>query len=60
MNITYIIVGLAMICVGVLTVIMQIKWFKKGLKDQSGYQGQLMIAGFGLILVGVIMVVKSL
>ncbi len=60
MNISHIIWGSVMICVGIFIVILQIKWFKKGGKDSFGYQGQLMMAGFALILVGVIIVVKSL
>jgi len=59
MNIRYIIIGLVMICVGILIVIFQIKWFKKGLKDQFGYQGQLLLAGIGFIVIGIIVIVKS-
>ena len=60
MNIGYIIMGLAMICIGILVVIFQIKWYKKGLEDPFGYERNILIFGFGLIPIGIVMVVKGL
>jgi len=60
MNIGYIILGVVMICVGIYIVILQIKWFKKGLKDPFGYEGRLLLSGFVLILFGILVLVKSL
>ncbi len=59
MNISQIIWGLIMICLGIFIVILQIKWFKKGLKDQFGYQLRLLLFGFFLILWGIILIVGS-
>jgi hypothetical protein len=48
-----------MICVGIYIVILQIKWFKKGLKDQFGYQVRFLIGGIGFIVLGILIIVKS-
>jgi len=60
MDIPIILLGLAMICVGILIVMYQLKWFKKGLKDQFGYQVRFLMSGIGLILGGIIILVKNL
>ena len=60
MNIGYVIIGLVMICVGILIVIFQIKWYKKGLEDPFGYERNLLIYGFSLIVLGIVIVVKDL
>jgi len=59
MNIPHIILGVAMICVGIYIVILQIKWFKKGLKDTLGSEIRLLITGIGLIVIGIIIIVKA-
>ncbi|MFI5139711.1 MAG: hypothetical protein ACHQIM_17955, partial [Sphingobacteriales bacterium] len=59
MNIGQIIMGSVMSCIGILIVIFQIKWFKKGLKDQFGYQGRFLLGGIGFIVIGIIVIVKS-
>jgi len=59
MNLPQIILGVAMILVGIFTIIYQIKWFKKGLKDHYGYQLHFMLAGFSVILGGIILIIKS-
>jgi uncharacterized membrane protein HdeD (DUF308 family) len=59
MNISYIIWGSVMICIGIFIVILQIKRFKNGLQDEWGYQRNLLMSGFLLIVMGIIMVVKS-
>jgi hypothetical protein len=48
-----------MICIGLLTIVIQIKRFKTGLKDEWGYQKGLVIWGIGIIVMGVILIVKS-
>jgi len=50
MNIPQAILGGVMICVGIFIIIQQIKWFKKGLKDQYGYVLRLLLSGFFLII----------
>jgi len=59
MNVSYIILGAVMICIGLLVVIIQIKSFKKGLKDEWGYQKSLLMTGFAFIVGGIIALVKS-
>ena len=59
MNIGYIIMGLIMVCIGILIVILQIKWFKKGLKDQFGYQGRMLLGGIGFTVIGIIVIVEN-
>jgi len=59
MNIPRFITGVGMISIGIWTVILQIKWFKKGLKDPFGYEGRLLIGGFGFIVGGIILIIKS-
>ncbi len=59
MNITYVIWGAVMICVGIFIVIFQIKWFKKGLKDPYGWEGRFLLGGFFLILGGIIIIVQN-
>jgi hypothetical protein len=59
MNIPIILLGLVMICIGILIVIFQIRWFKKGLKDQFGYQTRLLLGGIGIIVLGIIVIVKN-
>jgi xanthine/uracil permease len=60
MNIPQVILGVVMVCVGIYIVILQIKWFKKGSKDQFGYQGRFLLGGFGIIVIGILIIVKSL
>ena len=60
MNISYVILGTVMICVGIFIVILQIKRFKNGLKDEWGYQRNLLVCGFGFIVIGIIILVKNL
>jgi len=60
MNIPSIILGVVMICIGIFIVILQIKWLKKGFKDQFGYQLRFLLSGFALILGGIIVIVKSI
>ena len=59
MNVPQIILGIVMTCVGIYIVILQIKWFKKGLKDQFGYQGRFLFGGIVFIVAGIIVIVKS-
>ncbi len=59
MNIPQIILGVVVICVGIYIVFLQIRWFKKGMKDQFGYQGRFLLGGFGIIVTGIIVIVKS-
>jgi hypothetical protein len=60
MDISQIILGSIMICVGIFIVILQIKAFKNGMKDKWGYQTSFLMTGFGLIGIGIIIVVKNL
>jgi len=60
MNISYIILGSVMICIRIFIVILQIKRFKNGLKDEWGYQKSLLITGFSSIGIGIIILVKNL
>jgi len=59
MSIPQIILGVVAICVGIYIVVLQIKWFKKGTKDQFGYQGRFLLGGIIFIMIGIILIVKS-
>lgn len=59
MNISHIILGLVMICIGLFIIILQIKRFKNGLKDRWGYERSTLIGGFGFVVIGIIIIVKS-
>jgi len=59
MNVPRFVMAVGMICVGIWTVILQLKWFKKGLKDSFGYEGRLIIGGFGFIVCGIILIIQS-
>jgi hypothetical protein len=59
MNVPRFLLGLGIICTGIWTVIFQIKWYKKGLKDPFGNEVRLLIGGFGFIVLGIILIVKS-
>ncbi|HWD90190.1 MAG TPA: hypothetical protein VG367_18810 [Mucilaginibacter sp.] len=58
-NVPRFILGIVMILVGIFIIINQIKWFKKRLKDPLGYGVRLLIGGFGFIIFGIIMIIKS-
>lgn len=59
MNASDITLGIGMLCVGIFIVILQIRRFRNGLKDEWGYESGLLISGFGAIVGGVIIIVKS-
>jgi hypothetical protein len=59
MNISNIILGLVMICIGIFIFILQIKRFKNGMEDRWGYEKSLLISGIGFIIGGIIVLVKS-
>jgi len=59
MNIPQVILGVAVTGIGLLVVIIQIKRFKNGLKDEWGYQKSTVIAGVGFIVMGILIIVKS-
>ena len=59
MNILQVILGVVVIGIGLLIVIIQIKRFKKGLKDEWGYQKNTLISGIGFIVLGILIIVKS-
>jgi len=58
-NLPQFIMAVCMICVGIWTVILQIKEFKKGLKDPFGNEVGLLIGAFGFIVCGIIVIIKS-
>lgn len=58
MNISYIILGVGMICVGILIIILQLKWLKKGIKDRFGYQGRMLLGGVAFVIFGIFLLVK--
>jgi len=60
MNISNIILGIVMICIGILVVTFQIKRFKNGEKDRWGYGRSFLMSGFAFIGGGIITIVKSL
>lgn len=48
-----------MIVVGVFIIIFQIKSFRNGEKDASGFISRLIIAGIGFIVGGIIVIIKA-
>lgn len=52
--------GAGMICIGILIIIIQIKWYKKKIKDPFGYELRLLICGFGLVILGIYILIKYL
>jgi DNA-binding transcriptional regulator of glucitol operon len=59
MDIPQFLLGVGMICIGIFIVVLQIKRFKNGLKDQLGYGRGLLLTGFFFIIGGIIIIVKS-
>jgi len=49
-----------MICIGIFIIIIQIKRFKNGLKDEWGYGKGLLISGIGFVIIGVMILAKTL
>jgi hypothetical protein len=58
MNISNIIGGSVLICIGIFIVLFQIKEFKNGVKDRWGYGKGLLISGITFIFGGIVMIVK--
>jgi len=49
-----------MVAIGILIIILQIKRFKSGIKDELGFENNLLAGGIGCIIIGVILLVKTL
>jgi len=60
MNTSNIILGIVMVAIGILIIILQIKRFKSGIKDELGFENNLLAGGIGCIIIGVILLVKTL
>jgi hypothetical protein len=60
MNISGIVLGTVMICIGIFIVVLQIKRFKTGIKDELGFENNLLAGGIGCIVIGIILLVKTL
>ena len=59
MHISYIIGGTAMIGLGLILAKIQINSRRNGLKDTFGSEIRLLITGIGLIVIGLIIIVKA-
>jgi hypothetical protein len=59
MDIPLFVFGVVMICVGILIIIRQIKRFKNELNDEWGYEKSTVISRIGVIVMGIIVIVKS-
>jgi hypothetical protein len=59
MNITPLVMALVMIPLGVFTVIRQSKKFRNGEKDPLGLKGGFLITGIGLVVLGIICIIKA-
>jgi hypothetical protein len=59
MDISHIILGVAMIGVGLLLARTQIKSQRSGVKDTFGSEVRLLITGIGIIVIGIIIIVKT-
>jgi hypothetical protein len=51
--------GLAMIGIGILISLVQVRTLKDRVKDAGGFTTRLLISGIGFIIIGSIIVVKS-
>jgi hypothetical protein len=60
MDIPIIILGLVMIAIGVLITNVQVKALKAGKHQTGDFIVRLLISGIGLIIVGLIIVVKNI
>jgi len=58
-NLPRFILGIGLIFVGIWTIILQIKWYRKGLKDPLWYGVRLLILGFGFTVFGIILIIQS-
>ena len=58
MNILNILYGMALIPLGIWLTIAQVKFFGKGIRDFSGGHVKLLIAGIGLVIGGIILIIK--
>lgn len=58
-NLPRFILGIGLICVHIWTIILQIKWYQKGLKDPMWYGVRLLILSFFFIVFGVILIIQS-
>jgi hypothetical protein len=59
MDIPLIILGTAMIGLGVILTKVQINSYRNGVKDTFGSEIRLLITGIGLIVLGIIIIVKA-
>jgi hypothetical protein len=59
MNIPQVILGVVMICVGIILAKIQINSRRNGVKDTFGSEIRLLITGIGLTVVGIIIIVKA-
>ncbi len=59
MDIPLIIFGTVMIGVGLIFVKMYINSYRNGVKDTFGSEIRLLITGIGLIVIGIIIIVKA-
>jgi len=59
MNISHVILGIAMIGTGLILAKIQIKSRRNGVKDTFGSEIRLLITGIGLIVIGVIIIIRA-
>ena len=59
MNIPQIVLGMAMIGLGIILTKKQINYYRNGVKDTFGSEIRQLITGIGLIACGIIVIVKS-
>lgn len=60
MNIPIILLGLVMVSIGVLITAVQAKALKAGKHETGDFIVRLLISGIGLIIVGLIIVIKNI
>gem|GEM_PF-2126469 len=58
-NLPRIVLGIGLIAVDIWTIILQIKWYQKGLKDPMWYGLRSLILSFFFIVVGIILIIQS-
>jgi hypothetical protein len=59
MNVSYIILGVVMIGIGVIFIKIQIRSYRKGEKDTLGIGMRTLVGGIGLVICGIVVIIKA-
>jgi len=59
MDVSHVILGTAIIGIGLILTKIQIKSYRYGVKDTFGSEIRLLVTGIGLIVIGIIIIIKA-